>query len=96
MTSNGKIIENYCLKEVLGEGQYGKVYKAINMKDNLPVAIKVVRVERIRSLPKLEEFTVNEIQTLARITHPNIVRFIEMLRTANHYFFIYEFCNGGN
>jgi hypothetical protein len=25
-----KVIEDYTLHEVLGEGQYGKVYKAIN------------------------------------------------------------------
>lgn len=46
--------------------------------------------------PKLEEFTINEIQTLSKIedtTH--VVRFIEILKTANNYYFVYEFCNGG-
>jgi hypothetical protein len=28
----GKIIEDYSLQEMLGEGVYGKVYKAINVK----------------------------------------------------------------
>jgi serine/threonine protein kinase len=27
----GKIIENYSLQEVLGQGVYGKVYKAVNL-----------------------------------------------------------------
>lgn len=27
-----KIIENYILSEVIGEGQYGKVYKATHKK----------------------------------------------------------------
>jgi serine/threonine protein kinase len=90
-----KIIENYSLHEVLGSGQYGKVYKALNMKNNTLVAIKVVRSDKFRDVPKLEEFTMNEIQTLARINNPNIVKFIEMLRTTNHYYFVYEYCNGG-
>lgn len=37
----------------------------------------------------------NEIETLGRINNPHIVRFIEMLKTQNHYYFVYEFCNGG-
>jgi len=37
----------------------------------------------------------NEIQTLARINNPYIVKFIEMLKTKNNYYFVYEYCNGG-
>lgn len=29
-----KIIENYLLKEEIGAGQYGKVYKAIHTKND--------------------------------------------------------------
>ena len=29
------------------------------------------------------------------INHPNIIRFIEMLRTNNNYYLVYEYCNGG-
>lgn len=35
-----KIIENYKLLEVIGKGQFGKVYKAININSNEFVAIK--------------------------------------------------------
>ncbi len=28
----GKIIENYSMQDQLGEGVYGKVYKAVHMK----------------------------------------------------------------
>ena len=38
-----KIIENYILNEIIGQGQYGKVYRAKNMKDNLDYAIKVLK-----------------------------------------------------
>ncbi len=27
--------------------------------------------------------------------NPHIVKFLELLKTQNHYYFIYEFCNGG-
>jgi serine/threonine-protein kinase ULK/ATG1 len=32
---------------------------------------------------------------LNKINHPNIIKFIEMLRTANNYYLVYEYCNGG-
>lgn len=92
---SGKVIEDYTLHEVLGSGQYGKVYKALNVRTNSLVAIKAVKMEKFKEVPKLEEFTMNEIQTLARINNPYIVKFIEMLKTKNHYYFVYEYCNGG-
>ena len=90
-----KVIDNYTLSEVLGVGQYGKVYKALNIKTNSLYAVKIVKKQRFDEIEKLEEFTMNEIQTLVKIDNPNVIKFIEMLKTPNHYYFVYEFCNGG-
>ena len=38
-----KIIENYKLLDVLGEGSFGKVFKAIHMITNNVYAIKQVK-----------------------------------------------------
>jgi hypothetical protein len=51
---NGKIVENYCLLDVLGAGQYGKVYKALHFKTNQIFACKVVKIEKFKEVPKLE------------------------------------------
>ena len=56
-----KVIENYMLFEVIGSGQYGKVYKGKNIKTEQVVAIKVVKLDKFREIPKLHEFTINEI-----------------------------------
>ena len=37
----------------------------------------------------------NEIKTLSQINSENVVRFIELLKSANNAYFVYEFCNGG-
>jgi len=58
---SGKVIEDYTLQEALGSGQYGKVYRALNVRTNNLVAIKAVKVEKFKEVPKLEEFTMNEI-----------------------------------
>lgn len=46
-------------------------------------------------MPKLHEFTNNEIQTLTKLRNPNVITFIEMLRTTNNIYLVYEFCSGG-
>lgn len=59
-----KIIENYALNEVLGEGMYGVVYKASHLQSNEDFAVKVIPVVKFQENPKLEECTVNEIKIL--------------------------------
>jgi len=90
-----KVIENYLLNETIGSGQYGKVFKATHLKTELIFAIKAIKIEKFRDVPKLSEFTTNEIQTLVKINNPNIIKFVEMLRTSNNVYMVYEFCNGG-
>ena len=90
-----KIIENYILQEVIGSGQYGKVFRSQNMKNDEVFAIKVVKLGKFKEVPKLHEFTMNEIKTLSKIENPNVIRFVEMLQTCNNVYLVYEFCNGG-
>lgn len=50
----GKKIENYCLEQVIGEGEFGKVYKATNERTDQTVAIKVIKIEKYKMSPRLE------------------------------------------
>jgi serine/threonine protein kinase len=70
-----KVIENYILNEIIGSGQYGKVYSAKNMKNDQIVAIKVIKKEKFKETPKLNEFLMNEIQTLSKIENIHVVKF---------------------
>ena len=90
-----KIVENYKLFEEIGTSQYGKVFKALDTKTGEIVAIKVIPLEKFINVPKLEEFTANEIKTLGRINNPNVIKFIEMLKTTNNMYLVYEFCESG-
>jgi len=56
-----KVIENYLLNETIGSGQYGKVFKAKHLKTEQIFAIKAIKIEKFRDIPKLSEFTTNEI-----------------------------------
>ena len=90
-----KIVDKYRLDTVIGSGQFGKVYKALNMNTNQEFAVKAIKRQIFEDNPKLKQFVVNEIQTLSRINNENVVKFLEMITTVNHIYFVYEFCNGG-
>lgn len=49
----GKKIENYVLETVVGEGEFGKVYKALNEKTGQLVAVKIIKIEKFKMSPKL-------------------------------------------
>lgn len=90
-----KVVEDYVLLESVGKGQYGNVYRAENIKTKEIFAVKVMSVDKFKHTPKLSEFTNNEISILTKVSHPNIIKFVEMLRTNNNYYLVYEFCSGG-
>jgi serine/threonine protein kinase len=72
----GKSLGRYHILEPLGEGGMAVVYKAYDTRLETDVAVKVIRTENIlpsvleRSLKRFER----EAKSLARLTHPNIVK----------------------
>lgn len=72
------------------------MYRAKHNITNQVVAIKVVKIKKFQDIPKLEECTANEIKILKMIEdHRHVVTFIELLKSQNNYYFVYEYCNGG-
>lgn len=55
-----------------------------------------MNIEKFKKIPKLYDFIKNEIDILSQIDHPNVIRFIEILRTSNNFYLVYEYCNGGD
>ncbi|KAH0792425.1 AGC family protein kinase [Histomonas meleagridis] len=60
---------------VLGEGSYGKVYKATRISDGQTYAIKIVNLSKL-SRREIED-SINEIRIMASFTSPFIIRFHE-------------------
>ncbi len=90
------MIENYSLQNEIGRGMYSTVFRAINIKTKQEVAIKQVKSEKFKQYPKLEEGTYNEINILTNLEGcPHIIKYFDMLKTVNNFYFVYEFCNGG-
>ncbi len=46
--------------------------------------------------PILEKLTRNEISVLRQLKNENIIEFVEIMRSTNNTYYVYEYCNGGN
>ena len=84
-----KPIEVYARVQQVGEGTYGKVYKAKNSITNEFVALKKLRLESER-----EGFPITamrEIKLLQSFNHPNIVGLLEMMVEQNQIYMIFDY-----
>ena len=54
-----KIIDNYTMTTYLGEGEYGKVYRAFHIDTRIEVAIKMIDIDKFDTITKLAELTRN-------------------------------------
>ena len=67
--------------EVIGEGTYGKVFKARDTKTQQLVALKSVKLENEKEGFPIT--AVREIKILRQLQHPNIVNMIEIVTDKN-------------
>ena len=81
-----RVFGEYTLIKELGGGGMGRVFKAFHRKMDRIVAIKLLPPSLIQSGESVERFQ-REVQTLARLAHPNIVA-VHDAGTANgtHYY----------
>ncbi|XP_044521484.1 STE20-like serine/threonine-protein kinase isoform X2 [Gracilinanus agilis] len=75
----------------LGDGAFGKVFKAQNKETNVLAAAKVIDT---KSEEELEDYMV-EIDILASCDHPNIVKLLDAFYYENNLWILIEFCAGG-
>lgn len=75
----------------LGDGAFGKVYKAKNKETGVFAAAKVIDT---KNEEELEDYMV-EIDILATCNHPNIVQLLGAFYYENQLWIMIEFCQGG-
>ncbi len=86
---------HYQLKEKLGEGGFGTVYRAYDPVLNVDRAIKVLHAELMRNVQFIERFKA-EAQLLAQMRHPNIVGVQALAEADNRLFIVMDLLPGGS
>lgn len=80
-------IKNYVLKQIIGEGATGTVYRAVSDADE-EVAVKVI--------PKREKcirMAHRELEVLGEIRHENVVRLVGQFESSRHIYVVEELCD---
>ncbi|EGR30134.1 protein kinase domain protein [Ichthyophthirius multifiliis] len=85
------------LEKKLGEGQYGKVYAASDLKDETKqYAVKVIPSTIFQSNIVNSQMLQKEIEVLKKLKHPNIACLIEISQSTNNLYLFLDYCNGGD
>ena len=84
--------ENYIIQEEIGSGAFGKVFRVTNKKTSFIRAMKVIKKQKGGSESSC---LINEINILAKIDHPNIMKIFEHYEDELNYYIISELCSGG-
>jgi hypothetical protein len=99
----GKEVPPYLLQELIGKGNYGRVYKATDLKTKNIVAVKIINIEEGDTLnPKLadtySEF-MKEFSTLKLLSDSgakNINLTLDVLPVGQAMWMVTEYCAGGS
>ncbi|KAJ2082282.1 Serine/threonine-protein kinase [Coemansia sp. RSA 988] len=88
------VIGDYELGAQIGRGSFATVYKGINKRTNMMVAVKsVVRSSLTR---RLLENLETEINILRAVKHQSIVELLDCLKSRNHIHLVMEYCSLGD
>ena len=83
--SNYETIE----KVLLGEGTYGKVYKARSVRTGEAVAMKQMKLDAQKE--GVPSTAIREIALLKELVHPNVVRILDVFCNPNKLVLVFEF-----
>src|SRR3990172_10121281 len=76
-TSLGRVVaDRYQMRELLGRGGMGEVWRAFDLKLRLDVALKALRPERLSS-EKARELLRQEVRSAREVVSPNVCRIFD-------------------
>ncbi|KAF3444133.1 hypothetical protein FNV43_RR13823 [Rhamnella rubrinervis] len=89
LDTSKKVADRYLKREVLGEGTYGVVYKAIDTKTEQTVAIKKIRLGKQKE--GINFTALREIKLLKELKDPNIIELIDAFPHKGNLHLVFEF-----
>lgn len=87
------VLNRYVLGRQIGSGGMGDVYKGLDQRTSMPVAVKVLKPE-LATQEMIQRF-IREGEALRQLNHPNIVKLLDAVQERDRYYLIMELVEGG-
>lgn len=91
----GQVVKSYELKELIGQGGFGAVYRAHQKFIGREVAIKII-LPQYANRPEFIRRFETEAQLIARLEHPHIVPLYDYWREPNGAYLVMRWLRGGS
>lgn len=85
----------YRIVRTLGSGTTGTVKLAVHKETNEEVAIKIIRKSDFETKPNLQMKIHREISLMKIVSHPHLLRLLDVLESERHLYMILEFASKG-
>ena len=92
--SKQHLLDQYTIKDLLGKGGFGEVYKATHKVDGSEIAVKTVKKHGMKEIEIIE--LCNELAILQKLDHPNISKYFENYEDTNFIYICMELMEGGD
>ena len=86
-------VNDYILKNDIGEGNFGKVKLGISKLSGEEFAIKIINKEQIKKKMKNKIFKENEV--IVKFNHINVIFVYEIIEDPTDYYIVTEYCKNG-
>ena len=84
-------INLYTPIKLIGEGHFGLVLSAIDIKTNQKMAVKIIQKKNYS-----DEFYLSETKLLKKLNHERIIKLYDVINTEQYLFIFTELCEGGS
>lgn len=83
-------------RNFIGGGSFGKVYSAVDLDNGEILAVKVIKLQNMKSMEAMFPLLKEEMRVLEVLNHPNIIQYfgVEVHRDKINIFM--EYCEGGS
>lgn len=89
------IDSRYKFGKTLGQGAFGLVRLCTHTASGKEFAIKIMTKKQIEKQKIYVQLLQNELSILGSKSHPNIIRVIDLIEDADHYYVVSEAVKGG-
>lgn len=88
-----KIVGDYKILKTLGEGNFSKVKKVVNIKNDKLYAMKIINLSEIKN--KVNESQIQRrIETMTKISHPGMVKLRSIMHSKNYLYLVFDLAEG--